>query len=289
MPRYLPPTYTFPDDDELNLSEEGWYLPRRRVPNSLRWVGLGVAALLFSGMALGGAQAVLEWQESDQACLSCHTPQHRAYVERAQVAMGGAIAPDLASYHYQHLHGIGETLRCIDCHRGNGSTRARAETLWLSAHMAARWLAGADDRRIEKTAITATVVNGVTQTTAPTALALHVPHLSNEGCAQCHMDTLLRVGMDNHTHNMLPAAYRLWLEGAPLRLPRGMSEAEGALLIARGLTLYTTTLQCSSCHQAHRSLDTPRYLDWRNVVKPACERCHREVGAGPQEVTVPEE
>lgn len=287
MSRYLPPSSTFSEEDWLD--DEGWGFARRNRSLAARLAALGVLALITVGVALGSAGAVLEWQNDDRSCLSCHTPQHRAYVERAEVALGGAIAPDLASYHAQHLHGIGEMLRCIDCHRGDGGVRARAETLWLSAHMAVRWLAGVDDRRIEKTTLTTTIVGGVTRTVAPTTLALFTPHLSNDGCVRCHVDTLLRLGMDNHMHNMLPAAYALWRSGAALRLPHGMSETEGAALIARGLASYETTLQCSNCHQAHRSLDTARYLDWQNVVKPACEQCHREVGAGPEVVNVPEE
>lgn len=280
MPRYIRDPYEFPGDEDLPPYEGR---VRRRAP--VVWPVYVLVFAVLGGAAVWGIGEVQAWQEQDQGCVSCHTPQHEAYLDRARAAVAGAIAADLASHHYQHLHGTGASLRCIDCHRGDHGARARAETLWLSARMAARWLAGTDDRAVEKTALTLTVRNGVTQTVPPTTLALSEPHLSNDGCAQCHQETLLTAGMKNHVHNMLPAAYRLWANGARLIPPRDDPDPQAA--IARGLALYPTTLYCSNCHQTHRSIDTPLYLDWPSVVKPACEQCHREVGAGPAEVQPP--
>lgn len=280
MPRYIRDPYEFPGDEDLPL-----YEGRIRRRERLIWPIYGLVLIVVGIAAAFGVGQVQSWQEQDESCISCHTPQHEAYLDRARAAMAGAIAADLSSHHYQYLHGTGESLRCIDCHRGDHSTRARVETLWLSARMAGRWLAGTDDRTIEKTTLTLTVRSGITQTVPQTSLALSDPHLSNDGCVQCHQETLLTAGMANHMHNMLPPAYRLWVNGARLIPPRDVPDAQA--LIARGLVLYPTTLYCSNCHQTHRSIGTEGYLDWLNVVKPACEQCHREAGAGPAEVQPP--
>jgi nitrate/TMAO reductase-like tetraheme cytochrome c subunit len=283
MPRTLLDEYELPDDDDDLPYEGKLYRRRRRSP-----VGPFFVLLAFGALVAAVASLVYfsGQQESDQFCVSCHTPQHEAYLERAAVSMAGALAPDLASYHYQQIRGQGGDIRCINCHRGDGSTQRRLETMLLSARMAGAWLAGADDRRLEKTAITTTVVNGITQTVAQTALALHHPRLSNDGCIACHEQTLLAAGMDNHMHTMLPAVYLAWKNGARLIAPPNTSDPQA--VIAQGLAPFNTTLECSSCHQTHRSLETELYLDRQGVVKPACEQCHREVGLGPATVTIAE-
>lgn len=286
MPRYrITDPYELPDDDTDEETYEGAIYRRRRRPPTGAFAALGV--LIAVGVGAASAFTVTERQERDAFCLSCHTAQHRAYAERAQSAIAGALAPDLSSYHYQSIHGKGGELRCIDCHRGDGGVRHRAETLILSAEMAALWLAGQDDQRLEKTAITTTVLNGITQTVAQTMLGLRRPHLTNAGCVSCHEAQLLVAGAANHMHNALPAAYEAWKRGAPLTAPK--DEPDPQAVIAMGLVRYETTVQCANCHQAHRALDTARFLDLQGVVKPACEQCHRETGRGPAEVTVGEE
>jgi nitrate/TMAO reductase-like tetraheme cytochrome c subunit len=283
MPRYIADQYELPDDDSL---DSGIAYGRRRPRLAGIWL-LAVAALLVAIGSAASALAVSERQERDDFCLSCHTPQHRAYVERAAAAVAGALALDLSSYHYQQIYGQDQIIRCIDCHRGDGGVRHRAQVMLLSAELTARWLAGQDDRRLEKTAITTTLVNGLTQTAPMTSLALRAPELSNAGCVACHKSELLIAGMDNHMHNTLPAAYTLWRYGEPLVAPKEAPDPQA--LIAQGLALYPTSVQCSSCHQTHRAMDAAQFLDLQAVVKPACERCHREVGRGPEEVTIQEE
>jgi mono/diheme cytochrome c family protein len=281
MPRYITDQYELPDDDDL--FEEGFSYRRQR-PMLVRILPLLCAMLLVIGGGAAGALAISERQERDDFCLSCHTPQHRAYVERATAAVAGALALDLSSYHYQQVYGRGEVIRCIDCHRGDGGARHRAQLMLLSAELSILWLVGQDDRRLEKTAITTTVIKGLTQTVSPTSLALRAPELSNAGCVACHKAQLLVAGMANHMHNTLPAAYELWRYGEPLIAPKDAPDPQS--LIAQGLALYQTSVQCSHCHQTHRTLDTDKFLDWQAVVKPACEQCHRETGRGPAEVTI---
>jgi mono/diheme cytochrome c family protein len=280
MPRYIVDQYELPDDD---LLEEGFAYRRRRSVLARLAPLLFIVLLVMAGGA-AGALAISERQERDDFCLSCHTPQHRAYIERATAAVAGALALDLSSYHYQQIYGKGEVIRCIDCHRGDGGVRHRAQLMSLSAELSARWLAGQDDRRLEKTAITTTVVNGLTRTVSPTSLALRAPELSNAGCVACHKAQLLVAGMANHMHNTLPAAYELWKYGEPLSAPSGVSDPQA--LLAQGLALYQTSVQCSHCHQTHRALDTAKFLDLQAVVKSACEQCHRETGRGPAEVAI---
>jgi predicted CXXCH cytochrome family protein len=192
--------------------------------------------------------------------------------------------------------------------------------------MTALWLADREDPRVEKTAITGTVViTNADNTTKTVTLwpnlkpepgleliaadytsvititrrltrslplpTIHVPVLSNAGCVGCHQNDLLIAGADNHFHNMLPASYSLWKSGAKLIPPQAIANDSAALqaLIARGLAQYNTDLQCSSCHQTHRTTEARQYLDRQEVLPKACVQCHREVGQGPVEVKVAEE
>ncbi len=286
MPRYVQDEYELPDDDdELPYEGKIYRRKRRRAPWGL--------FLLFAALVMGAAGVasflyVSEQQESDGFCLSCHTPQHEAYLDRAEAAVGGALAPDLSSFHYQQIRGSNSgEIQCIDCHRGDDSTRHRLDTFVFSARMSARWVLGDDDRSLEKTAITSTLSNGITQTVAQTTLALHEPRLTNASCIGCHTDQLLVAGLANHTHNTLPSVYDAWKNGASLIPPKDAPNPQ--VIVAQGLVRYNTTVQCHNCHQTHRTLDTANYLDRQNVVKPACEQCHRQSGRGPLEVVIPEE
>jgi hypothetical protein len=274
MKRRLRDDRDWGDGDDEHV--DGYGLgPRKRRRN---WGGallglLGVLVALLAA-AIAATSTVLARQEDDAFCVGCHTAPHITYRSRAEAALGGAYALDLSSYHYQQIRGTGGTIRCIDCHRGDSSTGDRAATLRLSADMALVWLAGAMDERIEKTTITATVAitrDGARVTLPPPML--RQPALSNDGCAGCHKQTLLTAGIDNHTHNMLPAAYKLWTAGNRLLAPAGAKDPQA--LLARGLTPYATAIQCASCHTGHRALETEVYLD-RAQVAQRCEQCHME-------------
>jgi nitrate/TMAO reductase-like tetraheme cytochrome c subunit len=283
-PRYLTDDYELPDDDDDLPYEGKLYRRKRRSPALPAFIAL-FTVLLIAGVA--SFFHFSEQQKQDAFCISCHTPQHRAYLNRAEAAVGGALADDLSSFHYQQIRGQGGEIRCIDCHRGDGSTNDRLETMLLSARLAAAWLAASDDRTIEKTAITSTVISGITQTVLQTTLALHAPRLTNASCIGCHTGQLLVAGPENHHHNTLPAVYDAWKAGARLTAPKNVTETQ--TIATQGLVRYETTVQCTSCHQTHRTTEAANYLDRQGVVKPACEQCHRQTGAGPLEVTIPEE
>ncbi|NJM42537.1 MAG: hypothetical protein HC853_18255 [Anaerolineae bacterium] len=121
--------------------------------------------------------------------------------------------------------------------------------------------------------------------------ALHAPALSNAGCVNCHQSNLLIAGRDNHFHNMLPATVALWRNGAKLIPPNAIADDSAAVqaIIAQGLVPFNTELQCTSCHQTHRSTEARQYLDRQDVLPKACVQCHRETRQGPMEVTFGEE
>ncbi len=250
-------------------------VPRpRKSPFGGLLVALVLAILVLGAGAIAAAGYTQVRQEDDRFCIGCHTAPHVAYQSRAEAALGGAYALDLSSYHYQQIRGTGGSIRCIDCHRGDQSTGARAATLKLSAEMTLIWLANQVDDRIEKTTITATRV--ITRDGATVTLAVPVirePALTNDGCVNCHKTTLLTAGMDNHTHNMLPAVYTLWKNGNRLIAPPRAGDPQA--LLARGLTPYATAIQCASCHTGHRALETDVYLD-RALVAQRCNECHLE-------------
>ena len=313
----------FGDEDDWLGAGNFYRKPRRRS----YWGLFAILGVLVMGIAAYAALVyVPQQQEQDAFCASCHTASHTEYLQRVDTSIAGSLAPDLASYHYQQIRNTGGDIKCIDCHRGDNSTVHRAQTIGLSAWMTALWLTDRNDPRVEKTAISATLqitnADNTTQTVtlwpnlaAPPGLetiaanytfvitpsrrvtrtlgfpVLHAPALSNAGCAGCHQDTLLVAGPENHFHNLLPSTYALWKSGAKLIPPPSLANDEAAVLAITtlGLTAYDTTLQCSSCHQTHRTTEATLYLDRQSVVPQACVQCHREVNQGPLVVTFPPE
>ncbi len=321
MPRYrIQDTFEL-DDDDLEMPGSGDFLrrPDRRTPIRL----FAVLVILVLGIAGLISAIYFDGQmRNDQFCSSCHTPQHAAYLERGEGAVNGTLATDLASFHYQQIRGAGGSIRCIDCHRGDDSLAAHAQTLWVSARHTVKWLAQRDDNTLEKGAISATlqisqadgtllstvqwpnlavqpgfevaaalwtrVITYSNRVTATVGLPrLLSPQLANDGCVSCHQATLLLAGSVNHHHNSLPAAYALWKSGAQLIAPKGVADPQ--LVRAQGLTFYQTNVQCAGCHQAHRQVDNGVFLDQPNVVAKGCVQCHREIGQGPLEISLKEE
>jgi nitrate/TMAO reductase-like tetraheme cytochrome c subunit len=215
----------------------------------------GVSVLIACGLAL----TVSRLEESDSFCVACHTAPEVAYFNRAQAALTGADARDLASAHY----GLVRTgVRCIDCHRGDNGAAHRATTLALGARDAAIFVSGRADPVLEKA-----------------RASILAPDLLDAACARCHATTLLLAGFDNHFHNKLPAASAAWRAGGELSNPPGDSQVE-----ARALKPSTTSVSCVDCHPGHVTAEfggQTMYLDLRGVVFPACGQCHVEVGHGP--------
>jgi predicted CXXCH cytochrome family protein len=258
--------YELPDDDSGEYGGEyvgALFRRRHRSPWPL------VFGVIFLALVAASVYAVIrvsKEQQNDSFCTGCHTAPEQTYVDRSTTARAGALAADLASYHYQQISGQGGTLRCIDCHQGNGSLGHRIDAMALSARNALVWLAGRNDQKTEK-------------------LYATIPHLANDGCLQCHQKTLLLAGMANHYHNMLPAAFTLWRNGGSLIAPQGTKDVQA--VIAAGLVRYDTSVQCSDCHRSHLTTEADLYLDKDVNVPLRCVQCHREVNKGPLAVSVP--
>ena len=254
--------YELPGYDEPDEGYIGALLRRPRRRWGRVFVMIGVMAVLIGVAAsfvyVGGAE------RQDGFCIGCHIEPQQTYLDRAGAAVGGALAVDLASFHYQQIRGTGGAIHCINCHEGDGSLGHTLDKRLLGVRDLAIWFLGRNNPTSEK-------------------LHVNVPHLSNDGCAGCHQEKLLLAGLDNHSHNMLPISYKLWQSGASLIPPRGATDEQA--IIAAGLVKYDTTVQCSTCHQTHRSLETILYLD-APVVEQACVQCHAQVGQGPLQVTV---
>jgi hypothetical protein len=259
--RTIADQYELPDDDGDEYGS--WHLrrPRRR---PWRWVAL-LALVVLIGAGAYVTLRVSDEQQTDTFCLSCHLPSETTYFNRTETAMAGALAADLASFHYQQIRGQGNTLRCIDCHQGNGETGHRIDLLTLSARNAILWLTERNNPAIEKGYVSAS-------------------HLANDGCLGCHEETLLLTGMENHHHNMLPAAYERWRNGGKLIAPESVKDKQA--VITSGLKRYETRLLCADCHQTHRNIETDQYLDKKAVLPVKCAQCHRETGQGPLDLIV---
>lgn len=246
--------------DEYELSDgdddEPYARRLRPRPRSAAPLGVLIALVAILAAAVAGVAYVQANEPDDRSCTSCHTIPHTTYQQRGQFAQGGALAVDLSSYHYQALRLQGQAMHCIDCHRGDGGPAHLVDKYVISARNLGRWLAGEDDRRIEKG-------------------ELRVPHLANETCVACHAATLLVGGQTNHHHNMLPAAYRLWKAGSRLSAPADAADPQA--LIAAGLKAYDTTVQCADCHASHRQIESDLYLI-QAALDAACEQCHRQTG-----------
>jgi predicted CXXCH cytochrome family protein len=87
--------------------------------------------------------------------------------------------------------------------------------------------------------------------------------------------------MDNHTHNMLPAAYALWKNGGVLIPPKGATDVQA--IVAKGLVSYPSALTCTDCHQAHVSSEADFFLDQTVRVPRACDSCHQQAGVKPKQ------
>ena len=231
----------------------------RRFP---RWPIAALGAVFV--LALAAALTISRLEERDTFCISCHTLPEVTYHERSQRARAleaGQVFADLSSAHY----GMENTFRCIDCHRGDQGLVHRVTTLTLAARDTAIWISGRADPTIEKTELVA-------------------PGLLTAACTRCHAHALLEVGFNNHFHNKLPEAYRLWRAGAMLRRPMEAPDLpEAALLVEPS----PTEVLCVDCHRAHIQLpgsELRAFLDLTNTVYPACVRCHEEAGHGPLEL-----
>lgn len=258
--RVIRDEYSLPDG-EYDEPYEFRLGPRRRGVNS--WL---VMSLLAAVVALAaGVGYVTANETNDQSCVSCHTPQHTSYAQRAQAALGSVLATDLSSFHYQALRAQKKSMTCIACHRGENTLAHQTQKWGLSLTNLFVWLAGRDDKTVEK-------------------LTLKEPVLAVAACVNCHTSKLLLGGMDNHAHNTLPAAYAVWKAGGRLIAPPDAPDPQA--IIVAGLRQYETTVNCLTCHAAHWHTDATNFQDAARVVS-GCNQCHTEARLGVLPITAP--
>lgn len=148
---------------------------RNRLSRPVLAFVVAVAAFMVTGLTT--VAGVVQFENRDSNCASCHTEPETTYVMRAH---GGGASVDLASAHA--LIGQGEQaapVRCIDCHAGKGVS-GRLGAMALGAHDGWRWLTGTG----RQPAIT----------TAP---------LSDEHCLKCHVETPANQNFDRHFHRYM--------------------------------------------------------------------------------------
>ncbi|MEP7285481.1 MAG: hypothetical protein ABI947_06910 [Chloroflexota bacterium] len=230
---------------------------RKRWPVIIVAVFFGL--IIFGGIGFVGATAL---EEHDEFCTSCHTVPETTYFQRANTATNNpsVVIADLASYHYQQAQTKSQTFGCIECHRGDSSLTNRVQTLALGAQDTVTFVMGKADPTLEKTTI-------------------NQPALVNAACIGCHTDTLLTVnGNQTHFHNWLPQTAQLVAQGKQLIVSNNNGRN-------RRLRTVNTTLTCTSCHLAHKTVDTSnpqlKLVD-KTVTQMACDTCHKDAGERPQ-------
>jgi hypothetical protein len=240
--------------------------PRRR-----RWPTF-VAAAFVGLIALGGSGFFVAstLEEHDTFCIACHTVPEVTYYNRAYIAIDnpGEQVSDLATAHYQLSQIHNKTpFACIDCHRGDASLGQRLSTLALGGRDAVIYVLGKEDPTIEKT-------------------KTREGWLPNAACTNCHTDTLLTLkGLDNHFHTHLPQAAAALASGGTLKVADTTSPDKRADLLRVGLKTINTTLVCSDCHLAHKTVSAGAAFFMDNTRRnEACVSCHQTAKEGPQNV-----
>ena len=237
-----------------------------------RWPVLLVIAF-FALVVLGGVGFVTAsaLEEHDTFCISCHTVPEVTYYNRAYISLDNPAndAPDLATAHYllSQLHNKPE-FACINCHRGDSSLGQRVSTLALGGRDAVIYVVGRENPTIEKTQI----AEG---------------WLPNASCVSCHSDTLLKLeGLDNHFHTHLPQAAVALASGGKLTVP-DQYKSKQDLLLQTGLATVNTSLTCTNCHQAHKTIanGVNNFFVDTDTRNKACITCHQTAKKGPQELS----
>lgn len=245
-------------------------------PRWRRWLGplggLGRGPLLMlAGTVLilltaGGGVAASKLEENDRFCTSCHLAAERTYYNRAQFAMDhqDQSIPDLASAHYVYALNdpAEEAFRCVDCHRGRHTLPDRAAALALGAYDGLVYATGGGN---------------------PTEIErgeAHWPGLIESSCTDCHTETLLVLGFDNHFHNYLPVAEEAHQRTGDLFVPEETSFEDEQKLLADGLQIHETQATCLTCHQAHVSVVGGQRVQFvsEEARLTGCTQCHTDNG-----------
>ena len=238
-----------------------WRLPARVLGFS-RGTFLILAGTIFILLSIGGGVGASKLEENDKFCTSCHLAAERTYYNRTQIAQDNrdTAIPDLASFHYvAALDSVSyDEFRCVDCHRGRQTILDRTAALALGAYDGLVYVTGGGSAsEIEKGEV-------------------HQPWIINSSCTECHTDTLLVLGFDNHYHNNLPAAETAHDRSGDLFVPEGISFEDEQKLLDEGLTISDTDVDCLTCHLAHVSIiggERVQFIDDATKLQ-GCTDCH---------------
>lgn len=234
---------------------------RRRWP---RGPVLLLAGTIFILLATGAGVGASILEENDEFCTTCHIAPERTYYNRAQYAMDhqDAEIPDLSSMHYiAALEDASmDEFRCVDCHRGSQTMIDRAAALAIGAYDGVVYaLGGGSTTEIEKGEV-------------------HQPWLINKACEDCHTDTLVLLGFDNHFHNYLPAAEKAYERSGDMFVPPQTSFEDERELLEAGFKSHETSVDCLTCHQSHVRVIGGEQLQFISEKQKlaGCTKCHEE-------------
>jgi hypothetical protein len=219
-----------------------------------------VMILLATGASVGASRL----EENDVFCTTCHLAPERTYYNRAQFALDHQEQPipDLATFHYVMVFDnmMVEEFRCVDCHRGRQTVTDRSWALAIGAYDGLVYaLGGGSTSDIERGNV-------------------HQPRLIETACTNCHQETLLILGFDNHFHNYLPAAEREQKRTGDLFVPEGISFEDEQKLLKDGLLTKSTQVNCLTCHKAHVSIiggERVKFIDDQTNLR-GCTQCHED-------------
>ena len=252
-----------PELGESEQKKRWWRLPARILGLS-RGTFLLVAGTILILLSVGGGVGASKLEENDKFCTNCHVASERTYYNRSRISLDkrDLDIPDLASFHYvAALNSVSyDKFRCVDCHRGRQTIIDRGTALVLGAYDGLIYATGGGSAtEIEKGEV-------------------HQPGIINSSCVECHTDTLLILGFDNHFHNHLPDAETAHDRTGDLFVPEGLSFEDEQVLLDEGLVTVDTSTNCLTCHLAHVSIvggERVQFLDDATKLE-GCTACHED-------------
>ena len=304
--RIIRDEFELPDDDDDGYAGYRVRRPRRSYTGWLFLVTMVI--VVVAGVYL--TDRITSEQGNDRFCLECHTVPEQTYYERADLATSGALAVDLSSFHYQTLRGQNSIIHCIDCHRGTGSLQHQVDVLTVGTRHALTWMIGLNDTRIEKGHVSAP------QLANDSCLACHVKTLMVAGQSNHWHNMLVATyelwragapiipppgsvdkqaviasGLSQYYSSLTCAdchqAHASLNENSSDKsalsdVPSQAYSQLGSVMAAQAMGESTTIRPSYATH-----LETDQYLDKQIHTPEKCTQCHREVGKGPDVVTIP--
>ncbi len=250
-----------PPQKILKLS--GWRRRLRTIRQMSRRSILITMGLFLILLAVVGSIGGTFLEENDKFCTSCHLAAERTYYNRSQIAMvQQQDVPDLASFHYVAALNDPQMneFRCVDCHRGRQNIPHRVVALVVGFYDGLVYLTGGGSPdEIQRGDV-------------------HQAWLIEASCINCHADTLLTLGFNNHYHNYLPAVEKAFDLTGDLFVEEGLDFEQERELILAGIQPQETDITCLTCHVAHVSVigGTRVQFVQTSTRDRGCTQCHRD-------------